>query len=491
MKRETNWPLALCLVLIATLFAPLTAWGYISFSTRYWYDDFCYTAVINKLGFFESQVYWYRNWTGRYSLLFGNALLAYIGPRSASFVGTVLLAAWLAAATWASYQLCSLLRSPLPLVSSLLLGEMIIFATLNSAPDIVASFYWQTGSLVYSLPLILLMLYLGAVLHVLRTKSQLGFSSPWVIAGALLTFAAGGCSEISGGIQIAGLSLLIIVAWRYSSGQARRLLLLMAFAGLLGSVISFSILALAPGNAVRRAAFPQHPQLIQALRSSLSYSLSFVERHTRRNRGTTLVTVLFPFWLAFAMNLSPHWNVWPSPETNRKRLVTLLALWPLAVFLLLTVSFVPGFYLLSEALPPRAHLIPKFILITSTVFWVLVSGLTLVQVLKQQPAIRTTVLLLSSVIVLALALVSPLASARHTFSLRFKAGQSAAAWDVVDKDLRLAASQGVRDVVIPAINTREWELGFGRSDLLPGSDPDAPTNRCLAEYYGLGTITAR
>ena len=491
MKRGIQWHILISLALIASLLAPLLAWGYISYFSRYWYDDFCYTSVIYKLGFLKSQVYWYRNWTGRYTLLFINTVLAYIGSSTASFSGVTLLVAWLAAAVWAIHQLFSLLRLSSPLISSILLAELIIYATLNSTPDIVSSFYWQTGSLVYTLPLVLLMLYIGLLLYMVRTKPHLGVGSPWVIGGAVVTFVAGGCSEIHGVLQIAGLSLLILISLRYASGPAKRVVLLMATYGLVGSVLSLSILALAPGNDVRQAFFPHPPDLIQVVKSSLFYSLSFIERHSRRHRGTTCLSLILPMWLAFAPYLrKQNYAATPlSVKFNRTGKLHLLVLAPAAIFILLMVSVAPGFYLLAEAPPGRALIFPKFILVTSMVIWVFLASLTLVDVLKHSAKIRNSLLIVSSVVVIALSLMSPLASARHTFGLGFKARHYASAWDGVDERIRLSRRQGIKDLVLPSMNGSEWELGFGRAELLPGPDPNSPINRCLAEYYGLDTIT--
>jgi len=491
MNRARKWPIPINLALMASLLAPLLAWGYIGFFTRYWYDDFCYASVINKVGFLRSLAYEYRHWTGRYTLLILNAALAPFGPKSAPFVGVILLAAWLATATWAIYQLFSLMRWPSPLINSIMLAELIVYATLNSTPDIVASFYWQTGSLVYTLPLVLLMLYVGLLLTVVRSEVHLRLSSPWLIAGALLTFVAGGCSETYGAVQITGLSLLILVSLKYTSGSPKRTLLLMATSGLLGSLLSFSILALAPGNEVRQGFFAPHPHLLPAVKSSLSYSLSFVERHVRRSRGTSLLSLMFPMWLAFALHLhSPTGLSFTLiSESNRKKVLHLFMLAPVGVFLLLVASIVPGFYVLSEAPPGRALFLPKFVLITSTVFLVFFGSLALFEKLKESPRIRNAVLVVSAVAVFVLAAISPLASARHTFGLRFKASEAAAAWDSVDQKIRRSRSQGSRALAVPAINVSEWQLGFGRADLLPVADPNAATNRCVADYYELDAIT--
>jgi hypothetical protein len=88
-----------------------------------------------------------------------------------------------------------------------------------------------------------------------------------------------------------------------------------------------------------------------------------------------------------------------------------------------------------------------------------------------------------------LMIASPVASARHTFALRFKASDYATRWDDLDRQIRLSRTQGAKELVLPRFNASEWELGFGRSDLLPTPDPREPQNRVLAAYYGLDTIT--
>jgi hypothetical protein len=134
-------------------------------------------------------------------------------------------------------------------------------------------------------------------------------------------------------------------------------------------------------------------------------------------------------------------------------------------------------------------MIPKFILIIFTVLWFFTVSLVLFDHLQSSARVRNALLVFTSVAVLVLAPLSPLASARHTFGLRFKASQAASVWDGIDQETRLSRSNGARDLVVPSMNVSEWELGWGRSDLLPGGDPKAPTNRCLAEYYELDTIT--
>jgi Family of unknown function (DUF6056) len=493
MPTGRTWPRLIGLVAIGSLLAPLAAWGYISCFTRYWYDDFCYASTTHKLGFIGTQVYWYRHWTGRFTLLFLNTVLEYLGPRTASFVTLVLLISWLATTAWAIYQAFLLLRLPAALMGSILLAELVVYGSLNSTPDIVTSFYWQTGALVYTAPLVLLMVYIGLILFVLRRQPQGRTALLWAIAGGLLSFIAGGASEVYGAVQVVALSLMILLSLKYASGATRRLLLLMCTAGLLGSVLSLAIVAIAPGNDVRRAFFPPRPHLISAVKSSFLYSLSFIERHTRRSLGTALLSVLFPLWLASALHfVKPNaLDLVRLSIAQRRKLLQLVMLAPVMAFVLLTVSMVPGFYALSEAPPGRALFFSKFILVAATVFWLFFAGLALIEPVKLSAGISNALLVSLTLAVLALAVVSPLASARHTFGLSYKARTSATAWDAVDQQIRLSQSQGAKEIVIPLINANEWQLGFGRSDLLPGPNANSAVNRCLENYYGIEKITAR
>jgi hypothetical protein len=491
MTQEKRWHIPIGLLLLATLLAPLSAWGYIGSFTRYWFDDFSYTATLHKIGFLSSQAYWYQHWTGRYTFILTNTALEYLGPWTAPLMPSVLLLAWLPVGAWTFYEILVLLRLPYPLISACLLSELVIYATLNSAPDIVASFYWQTGLLVYSAPLVFLTLHVGLHVYGVRKARRLGIGSPLVIASALLALVAGGFSEVYGAVQIVGLSLLILFCWRYASGQVKRTLLLIAGAGLVGSLISFGVLALAPGHELRQGYFPPHPHLVQLIKSSFSYPLTFIERHVRRSRGTAFLSMIFPMWLAFMLSLrtSDRLSLLLTPSANRKKLLQLLVLSPLAVYIVLAASFAPGYYALSDALPGRAQIISKCILIVFTVCWIFVASLALLEGVKDSAKVRNALLVTSSLAVFVLMIASPLASARHTFGLRFKASDYATRWENLDLQIRLSRNQGAKDLTLPRINASEWELGFGRSDLLPTPDPNEPQNRVLAAYYGLDTIT--
>jgi hypothetical protein len=153
-----------------TLSVALAAFAYLGSFIRHIGDDWCTAAVINKDGLLQAQWKWYVGWTGRFSFTLASGIAHLSGPRAAPFIPALMLALWLVAACWAAYQVAVTARWPRPLLSSPLAAEFVVFVTLNTAHNVVQSFYWQTGALTYVAPLILLTFYVGLVVYGVRRR---------------------------------------------------------------------------------------------------------------------------------------------------------------------------------------------------------------------------------------------------------------------------------------------------------------------------------
>ncbi len=153
---------------------------------------------------------------------------------------------------WSAYQAAFLLRLPHPRGVSLLSALLVVFATINSTPDVIQSLYWQTGILTYLAPLILFTACAGVVALSVR-KGDECVAWPRVLLYALLALAAGGLSEVSAVLQVGGMALLLVASLtraRKVFGRGPRALILAGFCGALTALL---IVALAPGNKVRQA----------------------------------------------------------------------------------------------------------------------------------------------------------------------------------------------------------------------------------------------
>jgi hypothetical protein len=215
---------AIVLIAIGTYFIPIT-----SIYVQYWVDDFCTAGLLNKIGFWGVQVFSWNGWTGRYSATFFTSFFEFLG----SWVVRILPIFLLGLLT-ISLRKFYRINKILPL--------LFIFLTLVNAPNIIQTLYWQTGSLNYLAPFILLNIFLGLVVF---PPKKLNLFLP-----AILLFIAGGFSEAYALAQLALLFFVLIgVKVINFSGKDERLKIILA--GITGAVLSLGLMALSPGNASR------------------------------------------------------------------------------------------------------------------------------------------------------------------------------------------------------------------------------------------------
>jgi hypothetical protein len=472
--------------LAAPLCAALLAHAYVGLYSRYWYDDFNTAAVLRDRGFLGSQRYWYVNWSGRFSFHLAVNLAESAGPWVVRLLPLVALSVWVAATAWAAYEGAALLGLPGRARVALLSALLLVYATVESAADVAQSLYWQTGMLTYLAPLIFFTATAGLIASSVRREP--GRAALWRVGlCALLAFVAGGFSEVSAVLQVGGLSLLLAASLLRARGLRSRAARALIMAGFLGALAALLLVALAPGNGVRQGLGAAPAGLPWSVESACRYALYFFEQHTRRWRGTALLCFVLPAWLALSIGAS---RLGQSIETpGARRLLGLLAWGTAAGFALIVLCFVPGFYAQSEALPRRAQIVSKFVLVCLNVYWGALAGLALLKATRGRKALPR-ILMAGWCAVAVLLFVSAAASARHTFALGARARAYAESWDEAERQIRAAAAAGARDVTVRAVEGEEWELGFGRPELRLSRDPLAPQNVAAARYYGLDSVKA-
>lgn len=470
----------------------LASYIYVGFFTRYWYDDFCTAGILQQRGFIDSQIYWYTNWSGRFSFHIIVNIAELIGPKIVTILPLLVISAWCISATWTIHQLFLTFRLPFALIGSFVLALAVVFSTLGSTPDIVQSLYWQTGMLTYLAPLVLLTVWTGLLVFVSRIQSKLLVFILFLLIGFTLCFIAGGLSETYGILQLGILIILFITGFFCFCNSIRKFSLAFISASLLGAVLAFSIVFFAPGNEGRQAVLPKSPSKVSVVKSSILYTLNFAERHSRRSRGIALLSFLFPAWLVlmFYGEISDGRVNSKITDIKMKSALKIIGLCIIVGFCLIFICFIPAFYALSETLPLRAQILPKFILVTFMMFVGFLLMLSFLNSYADYLRLKFWTLIGTS-IALTLLLFVPLASAKRNLSLGEKAAVYAAKWDEIEREISAAKSNGQNNVVIQNINADEFELGFGRADMLPTTKPTEGQNICLARYFDLDSIIAK
>src|SRR5947209_9780423 len=298
-------------LLAASFVMALAAYSYVGFFTRYMADDYTTRRTVDLLGLLGAQTHWYFGWTGRFSFSFVISLLGLTGPRVVQFLPALLLTSWCAATVWAVHQLhiyqlhAHQLQRPGSLkpsyTKSLLFAALIVFATIETAPNVAQSLYWQTGALTYITPIVLLSLYAGLFGHGLRRAESRGVR-PSVLSlcgSAAVTFVAGGFSDAYVVLQTSGLLIAFAACERYAHAGLKSAMRALLLAGLVGSLLALAVVVLAPGNAIRQSYFPHPPGMFRILGLSSLYSLAFAARAVFKHPLVFALLLLLPFLTAF------------------------------------------------------------------------------------------------------------------------------------------------------------------------------------------------
>lgn len=451
-----------------SLAAPLLAHAYVGLFTRYMADDYCTAAVLRQAGLLGMQREFFLGWSGRFSFTLAAGLVEALGAGVVPYLPALMLAAWLAALAWAASQF-GLRRA-----AAILFALLILFVTLDdNKGGVHEALYWQTGSLTYVLPLIILTLLAGGLAR-LHARGAAGAGARRLVLYGAAAFCAGGFSETFVVMQTAALSAALAVClWRRRRGENAGAVARALGAALLGSLLALAVVSAAPGNGVRRAAMeaeaaPPPAAALAAVRAAAAFVL--FEHNYRSTSHLRLLALILPLLATFC-----------APRTAGAAGGRPFLLWviPAGAFVAVAACFAPAFLVMSREPPFRALVVPQFVLVSALAAW----GCALGGALRRAHAPQSTVKVLSAGLAAAALLAAPALAASATLGQAGKARALAAVWDRQDAEMRAAVARGERRLTVPVL------YNVGGTDLMT-RDPGWYVNRCAAEYYGAESVTA-
>ncbi len=465
--------------LLLCFLAPLLVLMYLGIFSRYIADDYCTASRALSQGVIGSTVWWYNNWAGTYTNWLLKAIVAVIGPVSASLLPLLVLVLWFIALTWALHGIGRLAGFSRSFYGAVLLASLIIYATFDGTPSLIQSLYWIGAVIPYTLPLIPLTLSIAFFARTLRYAGETYPPYGALIIVALVTVVSGGLYQVYAVFQIAVLGLVGLgLIFRALDHFKRRTLPVFTVA-LVSALVALAVVAVAPGNTVRQALFPHQfslPELaVQAVIVSAGYIVLAIGVFSPL---PLLITVIVSGLLAY--QLKPA-NLQLSPKLLRK----LMALSAGVALLLIMACLLPALYGLGTAPSSRAYVMPQFVLVSTAAFWGILMGCGLKRLPRRLPLALRFVGIAGITLLLV---VGPLASTWQALEQVHGFRMYAAEWDARDQDIREAALQGQRQV---EVRTLTVDLGaMARLDVI-GANPQDWVNQCAADYYGLESLTAR
>lgn len=455
---------------VAALAIGLLALAALGSSARMQADDFCTYGRYAAHGLFGSQVYWYLNWSGRYSATLLNTILHVISTRTPAILPTLALAGWVAAASWAAGHWLTPSGKAFP--PRLMIGASLPLACLALAPNLHQVLFWQTGTVTYLVPLIGFTALVGWWLSESAKANSIRFISVGLFLGALLL---SGFSETFGFVQTVG---WLILGGMWLAGRGRSPVLPQVAAGVLGAAVGLAIVAAAPGNEVRQGLMQAPSPLAEVLARSARDAFIFGATLVKYHRPPLALAFVIPL----AAALLPSNDESRGIRSARWSWIVITCL-PLASFVLVAAAMFPSEYALSSYPDGRVLITAAFAVVACIMLW----SVELSRVLMARPWFRAgrryskPLLLIGALLIAALVSGSLLAEVRQMApDLR----SFAASWDQRDDSIRRAAAEGIRQLEVASLA----HLG-GLAEV--EHDPDSWINRCIAQAYGLETVTPK
>jgi len=419
-------------LLSAALGIPLLVYAAIGAYSRYTADDFCWAGVLRTEGFVKAQVDWYTGYSPRYAFTFLVNVAELVGPAIVPLLPAAAIVAFLASLTWTFTQF-GIVR-----IRAFVLAEIATLATLQTAPDLPQSLYWQTGMLTYLLPLILATFLISWI--------RRGNRAWWAVAlCGLVTFVAGGLSEAYLIPQNVALTLALIVSVALRSGRTRQI-----GAALIGGVLALTVVLVAPATGSRVGGPPA--DLWLAASASIATAAVQAVRLGRFFPLTMLLCVAAPAVL----------SAWPC-RLERRWLLLVTAF----VIITLPFCYFPSFYAQNGNPPARSLIVPGAILIGYLLFLGTAIRINLAE------AQRRLALAVLALIPIWIAIVTlPEVEVARSYAVLF---------DAEERQIRASRDAGQADLTVTALPANLGEN-------FVSADRQNWFNVCVARYYGVRSI---
>jgi hypothetical protein len=470
-----KWYNPIMALMVIVLVLSILPFIYTGTFSRYQADDYCFSSSLIQNGYLGALKDSYQTWSNRFSTILVIGLIDPLKVIGLRILPGVLISGMLGGLYLLIRELKKRMEWKLGRTEYFILAAMITFFTVYTAPDQFQSFYWRSGSITYTLPVVILPFLLALIL---RANSQTETPQGLLLMGGsifLLALLNGGFSETTAAFQTVIFGLLfgwVLLKAPQEKKKQKLALLLCAISGVIAAMI---IMILSPGNAVRLENMPAPPGLFMLIYLSFRFAAGFV---VNTIQGSPLPVVI-SFILAFTLAMLSSWK-----DISLRGWTWLFWGIPVGAFLLVVAVCAPSAYAESAYAEARAFLPARWVLTLAGIAWFYLLGIVYqtwryknpkYQLIKEQTFIAF-IIVLSSFYVMRGALVT--LGSIPDYQARAKA------WDTRAARIEQQINTGILD-----IETTELD-SFGRIREL-SDNPKLWVNKCAAIYYGVNSITAK
>jgi hypothetical protein len=296
-------------------------------------DDFWLTNIVREKGAWQAQREIRQNWSGRYTSMFLSSFNPLVfGSFTAYKALAFVLLGLLVLAT--SYFVRPLLDKTFSWRHTGLLSLVLLALYLGFMPVVSQVVYWMSGSLSYQVAHLALLVLFG---RQLRRAPGPAFPGARLLPDGFLVLGIAGLNETAMALLFYLLAGLLLLSWWVTRRLPASLLALLAFAAL-----GVACVMMAPGNAIRSAAYPEQGRIF--------FSLAYAGAVALNNSFNWLtfgpVLLLTALFIPFCVRL----NTWPQSWQKIHPVFT----WLFFSGALVTCFFV-SYYSKGDHAPPRVQ----------------------------------------------------------------------------------------------------------------------------------------
>lgn len=471
---EPKWQWPVIGLLIVTLLLGLLALAITGLFSRYQADDYCFSSSLIQYGYFGGLRDWYMANSNRFSAMLVIGLLDPFKVAGMQALPAVLIAGLAGGMYTLLHQLRQASGWTVKKMDLFLMATLAAFFTVYTAPDRFQSFYWRSGSVTYTLPVVL-GLFLVALL-VRQDRRELS-RSQMILNTAILYLCSvllGGFSETTAAFFTVFFGGTFILVWLFSTASKRTRRLTASGAVLAGLITAMVIMFLSPANALRLEVTRQTTQPLQLIYLSFRFALGFIVNTLQEAPLPFLVTGAAAFLLG-------RLGKWENLPGNYKRLFWMI---PAGVLILTMAVCAPSAFGQSSYPELRALLPARWIFTSATATWFYLLGFAFQQQRLKDPKFNAKIskrwIALALIVISFYLMRATLAVLQDVTPYQ----QRAQAWDERAAFIAGEKAAGNTDLVVAAYDSpgRIRELSV---------NPKVWVNRCAAVFYGVERISAK
>jgi len=290
-------------------------------------DDFCYNYKSNTLGFWNTQLYVYNNWNGRY---FSTAVLSIKSLVSEPFFVYRLIPVILLGSLFFSiYQLSSLIFVNLKRRDFYILTFYCFIIYLIQMPSVSQGFYWLAGAVNYQISNILTIGFVYFLIKLLNTNKRI-----YLLLSIFFAILIIGSNETSMLLFDFLIGIIFIYKYLHHKKINYSLFIILLFA------IIFSLIVIkSPGNTLRASNFQDEHELFSAVFNTVIAAINHLMKWI-----PIIIISIFIFYDYFNTKI----NAYKPTIFNINPIFAFFV-----VFSIPFIGFFPGYWIMGNSPPLR------------------------------------------------------------------------------------------------------------------------------------------